>query len=208
MLDVRALRQDPQSAAKRLKIRGFDFDVERFDLLESQRKSLQTETEQLQNERNTKSKAIGKAKAAGEDIAPLVAEVGNLGDRLDVAREIFNQLQDEYQLFLRGMPNLPDASVPAGADEEDNEELSRWGKIPNFNFDPKDHVDLGAGGALDFETAAKISGSRFVVMHGGVVRLQRALTQFMIDTHVNEHGYHEVYVPYIVNADSLYGGVI
>ena len=205
MLDVRALRQDPQSAAKRLKIRGFDFDVERFDLLEAQRKSLQAETEQLQNERNTKSKTIGKAKAAGEDIAPLVAEVGNLGDRLDAARETFNQLQDEYQLFLRGVPNLPDASVPAGADEEDNEELSRWGKIPNFNFDPKDHVDLGAGGALDFETAAKISGSRFVVMHGGVVRMQRALAQFMIDTHVNEHGYDEVYVPYIVNADSLYG---
>lgn len=205
MLDVRALRQDPQSAAQRLKIRGFDFDVERFDLLEAQRKDLQSQTEQLQNERNTKSKAIGKAKAAGEDIAPLVEEVGNLGERLDAARESFNEFQDEYRLFLLGVPNLPDASVPAGADEEDNEELSRWGKIPEFNFTPQDHVDLGAGGALDFETAAKISGSRFVVMRGGVVRLQRALTQFMIDTHVNEHGYDEVYVPYIVNADSLYG---
>jgi seryl-tRNA synthetase len=205
MLDSKTLRADPKSAAERLKIKGYAFDVARFEALEAERRVLQTETEQLQNERNTKSKSIGKAKAAGEDIAPLVAEVGDLGARLDEAKERFGTLQEELQEFLQGVPNLPDDSVPAGADESDNMEVDRWGEIPEFNFEPKDHVDLGAGGALDFEAAAKISGSRFVVMRGDLVRLHRALTQFMIDTHVTEHGYEEIYVPYIVNADSLYG---
>jgi seryl-tRNA synthetase len=205
MLDLRALRQDPEAARALLNVKGYDFDTERFDALEQQRKLLQSETETLRNERNIKSKGIGKAKAAGEDIAPLLAEVGDLGDRLDAAEANFNLLQEEYQAFLKGVPNLPDASVPHGKDEADNQEIDRWGSLPEFNFEPKDHVDLGAGGALDFEAASKITGSRYVVMHGGVARLHRALTQFMLDTHTAEHGYQEVYVPYIVNSDSLYG---
>jgi len=205
MLDIRALRQDPQSARARLKIKNFDFDVDCFKALEARRKVLQTETEQMQNARNSKSKAIGQAKAAGEDIAPMLTEVSDMGTRLDESQARFTELQAEYQAFLRGVPNLPDASVPVGSDEADNEELRRWGKLPEFNFEAKDHVDLGAGGALDFAAAAKISGSRFVVMRGPVVRLQRALTQFMLDTHITDHGYDEVYVPYIVNAASLYG---
>ena len=205
MLDVRALRQDPEGIRSRLQIRGFALDVERFAVLEQSRRTLQEQTESLQNERNTKSKAIGKAKANGEDIEPLVVEVGDLGARLDAAKAGFAELQQEYQGFLDGIPNLPDASVPAGDEEADNLELSLWGEPAKFNFEPKDHVDLTASGALDFEAAGKIAGSRFVVMHGDVARLQRALTQFMLDVHVSEHGYQEVYVPYIVNTDSLYG---
>ena len=205
MLDSKTLRADPNSVRERLKIKGYDFDVERFETLESERRVLQSDTEQLQNERNTQSKAIGKAKSAGEDIAPLVAAVGDLGDRLDETKARLDAVQAGLFEILRGVPNLPDASVPAGADDSDNLEVELWGKVPEFNFEPKDHVDLGAGGALDFESAVKISGSRFVVMKGPVVRLHRALTQFMIDTHTTEHGYEEIYVPYIVNADSLYG---
>jgi len=205
MLDVRALRQDPEGIRSRLQVRGFALDVERFAVLEQSRRTLQEQTESLQNERNTKSKAIGKAKANGEDIEPLVVEVGDLGARLDAAKAGFAELQQEYQGFLDGIPNLPDASVPAGDEEADNLELSLWGEPAKFNFEPKDHVDLTASGALDFEAAGKIAGSRFVVMHGDVARLQRALTQFMLDVHVSEHGYQEVYVPYIVNTDSLYG---
>ena len=205
MLDSKVLRTDPKAVQAKLKVKGFDFDVARFEALEAERRILQTETESLQSERNAKSKAIGKAKAAGEDIEPLKAEVGDLGERLDDAKSRFAVLQDDLQEFLRGVPNLPDDSVPVGRDEEDNVEVERWGEPPKFNFEPKDHVDLTDNGALDFEVAAKISGSRFVVMRGNMVRLHRALTQFMIDTHVAEHGYEEVYVPYIVNADSLYG---
>jgi seryl-tRNA synthetase len=205
MLDQRSLRADPEAAKALLKIKGYDFDTERFDALERSRKELQSLTEELRNERNVKSKAIGKAKAAGEDIAPLVAEVGDLGDRLDAADDQFSQLQAEIQAFLQSIPNLPDSSVPQGRDEKDNVEVDRWGSLPEFNFEPKDHVDLGAGGMIDFESASKITGSRFVVMHRGVARLHRALTQFMLDTHTLRHGYDEVYVPYIVNADSLYG---
>ena len=205
MLDLRSLRQNPQAAKTLLKIKGYDFDTLRFEELETQRKSLQSLTEELRNERNVKSKSIGKAKAAGEDIAPLVAEVGDLGERLDAVESKFHRLQEEYQAFAQSVPNLPDASVPAGSDEADNVEVDRWGALPEFNFEPKDHVDLGAGGMLDFEAATKIAGSRFVVMHGAVARLHRALIQFMLDTHTSKHGYEEVYVPYIVNADSLYG---
>ena len=177
----------------------------RFRELEDRRRVLQQETEQLQSERNSKSKGIGQAKASGEDIAPLLAEVAELGDRLDAAKARFDTLQDELNEFLRAVPNAPDAAVPAGTDEEDNVELHRWGTLPEFNFEPKDHVDIAGNGAMDFEAASKISGSRFVVMHGQLARLHRSLTQFMVDTHVNEHGYEEIYVPYIVNADSLYG---
>ncbi|MGE0622573.1 MAG: serine--tRNA ligase [Pseudomonadales bacterium] len=205
MLDSKLLRTDPDAVRARLKLKGYDFDVDKFEALEAERRLLQTETERLQNERNTKSRGIGKAKAAGEDIGPLLAEVGDLGERLDAVKGRFAALQADFQTFLSGVPNLPDASVPEGTDESANVEVDRWGSPPEFNFEAKDHVDLTAGGGLDFEAAAKISGSRFVVMRGNLVRLHRALTQFMIDTHVTEHGYEEVYVPYIVNADSLYG---
>ena len=205
MLDIKILRIDPDEVRQRLLTKGFDLDVAQFNALEDQRRDLQSDTEALQNERNSKSKSIGQAKARGEDIAPLVAEVGDLGARLDAAKAEFAQLQETYQEFLRGIPNLPDDSVPAGSSDADNQEISRWGEPPSFNFVPQDHVDLTAGGSLDFEAATKITGSRFVVMHGAVAQLHRALTQFMLDVHVNEHGYHEVYVPYIVNADSLMG---
>ncbi len=205
MLDSKLLRTDPRAVQAKLKIKGYEFDVERFEALEAERRVLQTEMERLQGERNAISRSIGKAKAAGEDIEPIKAQVGDLGTRLDAAKVQFAELQEKLQTFLNGVPNLPDASVPEGSDEADNVEVDRWGEPPKFNFEPRDHVDLTGNGALDFEVAAKISGSRFVVMRGDVVRLHRALTQFMIDTHVNEHGYEEVYVPYIVNADSLYG---
>ncbi len=205
MLDVKRLRSDAEACARALETKGFTLDVERFASLEESRRVLQQQTEQLQAERNAKSKSIGQAKAKGQDIAPLLTEVGDLGDRLDVAKDKFNQLQGEMQAFLQAIPNTPDASVPAGKDEDDNIELHRWGNLPEFNFEPKDHVELTAGGSLDFDTAAKISGARYVVMHGQVARMHRALTQFMLDTHVQQHGYEEVYVPYIVNSDSLYG---
>lgn len=205
MLDPKILRIDPEAAAAALGRKGFEFDVDHFRRLESERKRLQADTENLQNERNTKSKAIGKAKANGEDIEPLLAEVGDLGERLDAVKGQFAELQTELQGFLRAIPNLPHESVPAGTTEADNVELRRWGEPPAFNFVAKDHVDLGAGGALDFEAAAKVAGSRFVVMHGAVARLHRALTQFMLDVHTRDHGYDEVYVPYIVNSDSLMG---
>ena len=205
MLDAKILRTETQACAAALKVKGFTLDVEHFRTLESQRRALQTETEQLQSERNEKSKSIGQAKARGEDIEPLVAEVGDLGSRLEQAKERFNVLQAQLQEFLQAIPNTPDPSVPAGKTEDDNIELRVWGNLPEFNFKPLDHVDLTAAGAMDFDTAAKISGARYVVMHGQLARLHRALTQFMMDMHVQQHGYSEVYVPYIVNADSLYG---
>jgi seryl-tRNA synthetase len=205
MLDSRIIRQDPEAVAARLAIKGFAFDVARFNALDEQRRALQVETEQLQNERNTASKAIGKAKAAGEDIEPLVAAVGDLGDRLDAAKARFEVTQNELDEFLSAVPNLPDDEVPEGKDDEDNVELRRWGTPAAFNFEPKDHVDLGASGMLDFEAATKLTGSRFVVMHGQLARLHRALTQFMLELHTGEHGYEETYVPYIVNAESLFG---
>jgi seryl-tRNA synthetase len=205
MLDLKTLRDDPDAVAHTLKVKGFDFDVERFRALESTRRVLQQTSEQLQNERNTKSKAIGQAKANGEDIAPLVAEVGDLGDRLEAAKAQFEEAHDALQGFLRAVPNMPDTSVPAGGSEADNEELHIWGNVPEFNFEPLDHVDLTAEGALDFETAVKISGSRFVIMKGELARLHRGLTQLMLDLHTRDHGYQELYVPAIVNEASLYG---
>ena len=205
MLDARQVRQDPQKFADALKVKGFDFDVERFSSLEAERSRLQQASEQLQNERNTKSKSIGAAKSRGEDIAPLVAEVGDLGERLDAAKAEFEKVRDELQTLLHAVPNVPHESVPAGNSEDQNVEIARWGEPPEQNFEPMDHVDLSANGGLDFETAAKISGSRFVVMRGQFAKLHRALTQFMLDVHTQEHGYEEVYVPYIVNSDSLFG---
>ena len=205
MLDIKLLRADPDAVAARLNVKGFELDVALFERLEGERRRLQEQTEQLQNERNVKSKGIGQAKAQGEDITPLLAEVSGLGERLEAAKDAFADLQVKLQAFLQAIPNLPDEVVPEGKDETDNQQLRLWGAPRSFTFEPQDHVDLAEGGGLDFETAAKISGSRYVVMHGEVARLHRALTQFMLDTHIQQHGYKEVYVPYIVNADSLYG---
>ncbi|MCR9279086.1 MAG: serine--tRNA ligase [Pseudomonadaceae bacterium] len=205
MLDVKRLRQAGEEVRAELARKGFDLDLSAFLSMDARRKDLQERTEALQNERNTASKAIGRAKAAGDDAAQLIAEVGDLGDRLTAAKSELEALQDEIDRFTQAIPNPPHESVPDGLKEEDNVEIRRWGEPTSFNFEPKDHVDLGVGGALDFEAAAKLSGSRFVVLRGDAVRLQRALTQFMIDTHVNEHGYEEIYVPYIVNRASLYG---
>ena len=205
MLDIKLLRNSPDVVAKALTIKGFTFDVSAFTALEEQRKTLQQRTEELQNERNVKSKSIGKAKAQGEDIAPLLAEVGDLGQRLDESKTAFAQVQDELQNLLMSLPNMPDASVPAGTDESDNALLRTWGEPKSMDHEPLDHVDLASGGGLDFETAAKITGARFVVMRGPMARLHRALTQFMMDLHTEHHGYQEVYVPYMVNADSARG---
>ncbi|MDB2331561.1 serine--tRNA ligase [Alteromonas sp.] len=207
MLDPKCLRGDIEQTAERLAARGFDLDVATFNSLEEKRKTLQSRTQDLQNERNVRSKSIGKAKAQGEDIAPLLAEVGKLGDELDAAKAELSVLLDEINVFSQGIPNLPDASVPFGKSEDDNVEISRWGTPRTFDFDVKDHVEVAEGlnNGLDFASASKLTGSRFVVMRGGIARLNRAIAQFMLDVHTGEHGYEEMYVPYLVNADSLYG---
>ena len=206
MLDSKLLRNDLQGVAALLGRRGFELDVNRLEALEERRKILQVNTQSLQNDRNTRSKSIGKAKAAGEDIQPLLDEVANLGDALKAAQEELGQVQAELSDISLGLPNIPDESVPDGADEADNRQERVWGEIPRFDFAPQDHVDLGARiGGLDFEAAAKLTGSRFAVMTGPLARLHRALTQFMLDVHTEEHEYTEAYVPYMVNADSLRG---
>ena len=206
MLDPKLLRSELDAVAERLATRGFELDKAAFAALEEKRKTLQVQTETLQAERNSRSKNIGKAKAAGEDIQPLLDEVASLGDQLDAAKTELTTLQDEYQALLATLPNLPHESVPVGRDEADNQEVRRWGEPRSFDFAIKDHVDLGeASGLLDFETAAKLTGSRFNLMRGGIARLHRALAQFMLNTQIDEHGYEECNVPLIVNADSLYG---
>ena len=206
MLDPKLLRNDLEGTAQQLARRGFVLDTKHLQALEERRKTIQTQTQQLQAERNSRSKGIGKAKAAGEDIAPLLKEVEGLGEQLKAAEHELASLQEELNSILMGIPNIPHASVPEGKGEEDNPELRKWGTPPEFDFEPKDHVDLGEQlGQLDFETAAKLTGSRFSVMQGPLARLHRALIQFMLDTHTREHGYSEVYVPYLVNADSLRG---
>ncbi len=206
MLDIKALRNDLDGIARNLARRGFVLDREDFLALEAKRKSLQVEVENLRAERNARSKAIGKAKAAGEDIAPLTKEVGELGRRLDEADESLHSVQDEFNTLLAGLPNLLHESVPDGADETSNIETRRWGDPPTFDFEPKDHIELGERlGLIDFESAAKLSGSRFVVLKGAAARLQRALIQFMLDVHTEEHGYTEMYVPYLVNDKALFG---
>ncbi|HFD86785.1 MAG TPA: serine--tRNA ligase [Gammaproteobacteria bacterium] len=206
MLDPKLLRSDLQGVAEVLARRGFQLDITAFEALEEQRKSLQIRTQQLQNERNTRSKSIGKAKAAGEDIKPLLAEVGKLGDELKAAEAELSGLQTKLNELMAGVPNLLDPEVPDGKSEDDNVVVRSWGTPRVFDFEPKDHVDLGErDGGLDFEAGAKLAGSRFVVMRGKMARLHRALIQFMLDTHGREHGYSEVYVPYMVNADSLRG---
>lgn len=207
MLDPKLLRSDLDDVAKALRRRGFDLDIARIAELEAQRKSLQVATQELQNARNTQSKAIGKAKAAGEDIQPLLDSVADLGERLKTANERLSEIQSALREIALNTPNLPDDSVPDGTDENDNREERRWGEpTPFVDFEPKDHVDLGAAlGLLDFDAAAKLTGARFVVMNGALARMHRALTQFMLDVHTTEHGYTETYVPYLVNPESLYG---
>ncbi|VAW98316.1 Seryl-tRNA synthetase [hydrothermal vent metagenome] len=206
MLDPKHFRQDINTTQEQLARRGFVLDVETISVLEGRRKDVQTKTQDLQAQRNSKSKGIGKAKAQGEDIQPLLAEVATLGDELKAAEEELNSLQAELDTIVMSVPNIPDESAPDGKDENDNVEIRKWGEIPKFDFAIKDHVDLGEQlGQLDFETAAKITGSRFAIMNGPIARLHRALIQYMLDLHSQEHGYTETYVPYIVNAESLRG---
>lgn len=206
MLDVQLFRNDLDFVIAGLKKRGFAFDPQHYSELEARRKAVQTKTQELQSERNSSSKAIGQAKANGEDVQPLLDKVANLGDELKAAETELAQIQAEMDALMSGIPNLLDVSVPEGKDENDNVEISRWGDLPKFDFEVKDHVDLGtARNLLDFELGAKITGSRFVVLNGKLARLQRALIQFMLDTHTAENGYQETYVPYLVNADSLRG---
>jgi len=204
MLDPKLLRAELAMVVQRLALKNYCFDEEKFNGLESQRKTLQVETEALKNERNVRSKSIGKAKASGQAIEPLMAEVEKFGEELAAKEAALNAIQLALEQMLMEVPNLPHSSVPAGNGEQDNIELKKWGVVPTFDFAPKDHVDVAAHW-MNFDTAAKIAGSRFVVMQGAVARLHRALTQFMLDTHVTEHGYKEVYVPYLVSAESLRG---
>ncbi|MFT5506292.1 MAG: seryl-tRNA synthetase [Gammaproteobacteria bacterium] len=206
MLDTKLLRNDLETVVNQLKTKNFTFDVERFNLLEERRKKIQVSTQQLQSERNTNSKAIGKAKAAGDDIQPLLDAVSDLGDRLKAAEDELEKIQIDLNDLLMGVPNIPDSCVPIGNSEDDNQEVLKWGTPREFDFEVKDHIDLGYGiGGLDFETAAKLAGSRFVTMTGPLVTLHRALIQFMIVQHSLEHGYMETYVPYLVNEASLTG---
>ena len=206
MLDQKWIRGDLADLAGRLAKKGFELDVAFLESAEQGRKSAQTSMESLQSERNSRSKAIGQAKVKGEDIEPLLAEVATLGDRLEAEKARFESVNRELQGYLATLPNLPDDDVPSGADESDNVLVRSWGSPTELGFKPRDHVDLGAaGGGMDFDVAVKLSQSRFVVLRGELAKLQRALIQFMLDVHVGEHGYQEVYVPFIVNSDSLHG---
>ena len=206
MLDPKLVRSNIEDIAQKLIIKKYKFDTSRFSELEEQRKSIQTQTEELQSERNTRSKSIGKAKASGKDIAPLIAEMDEIGNKLETAKTELKVVQDELSNILAGMPNLPDSEVPAGESEDDNVEVRKWGQPGKFDFEAKDHITLGEKTKLmDFETASKLTGSRFVVLRGQLARLHRALAQFMLDTHTTQNGYEETYLPYIVNSDSLLG---
>lgn len=205
MLDAKLIRNQLDDIAEKLKIRGFAVNKEKLAELETERKSLQVETEQLQSERNKKSKEIGQAKARGEDIEPIKQQVAQFSERLADCEKRLKTLQESLNEELMAIPNIPHESVPSGDSEDDNVEVRTWGEPTRFDFEPKDHVDLGESLGLDFETAAKITGARFAVMKGPLARMHRALIQFMLDTHTGEHGYQEVYVPYLVNADSLRG---
>lgn len=206
MLDSKLVRTQTQEVAARLATRGYVLDVSLVESLEARRKEVQTRTETLQAERNARSKGIGQAKARGEDIAPLLAEVDRMGSELEEAKRELDSVQSELDALLLGLPNLPDASVPVGKDEDDNVEVRRWGTPREFDFEIKDHVALGeTHGWLDFETAARFSGARFAVMRGPIARLHRALAQFMLNLHTVEHGYEEAYTPYLVQAETLQG---
>ena len=206
MIDPKLLRQSAADVAANLARRGFEFDVAAYLGLDERRKSLQIETEALQNERNTSAKSIGKAKAQGEDIEPLLAAVKDLGERLEASESALVDVQNALSDIELGLPNLLADDVPDGKGEEDNLEVRRWGEPVELGFEARDHIELGeALGQLDFDAASKISGARFVVMTGPLARLQRALIQFMLDTHTSEHGYTEAYVPYLVRGQALVG---
>ncbi|MBN2864716.1 MAG: serine--tRNA ligase [Thiotrichales bacterium] len=205
MLDPKLLRSDLETVAEKLKIRGYELDTAKIQALEAQRKELQTKAQALQAERNSRSKGIGKAKSMGEDIVPLLAEVESLKAQLEAAEQASNEVQAEIEKIYVSIPNMPHESTPAGLDEEDNVEIRRWGTPGEFDFEVKDHVELTeARGWYDNDAAVKVAAGRFSVLKGPLVKMQRALTQFMLDTHL-AHGYEEVYVPYLVNQDSLRG---
>ena len=206
MIDPKLLRQAATDVAANLARRGFEFDADGYLALEEQRKALQVETETLQSERNASAKQIGKAKAQGEDIEPLLAAVKDLGDRLEASQAALQELQAKLRDIELGLPNLLADDVPTGNSEEDNTEVRTWGTPTELGFDARDHIEIGEGlGQLDFDAAAKISGARFTVMKGPLARLQRALIQFMLDTHTGQHGYTETYVPYLVKSPALLG---
>ena len=206
MLDQKLVRNNLQEVADKLIKKGFKLDVAKLNSLEESRKQLQIDTENLQSERNSKSKEIGKLKAQGEDTTGVMAAVSAFGTQLDAKKIELKEVQDRLNIMLMEIPNIPHESVPPGEDEEDNQEVLTWGQKPSFNFTVKDHVDLGEGlGGLDFGAAIKVTGARFMVLKGPLARLHRALIQFMLNSHIHEHDYEEVYVPYLVNADSLRG---
>jgi len=206
MLDPKWIRAEPEAIAKKLRIKKFELDVAKLNVLDRQRKELQLETESLQNERNSRSKSIGEGKAAGENVSEILAGMESIKSSLEEKKQQLDALKQELHDYLAGIPNVPDDDVPPGEDESANKVIEAWGTQPEFTFDVKDHSELGeALDGLDFATAAKLTGARFVLMQGQVAKLHRALIQFMLDIHTNEHDYAEVYVPYIVNADSLYG---
>jgi seryl-tRNA synthetase len=205
MLDVGLVRKDPGGVAAQLRQRGFELDVDALERLEADRKSVQTRTEELQARRNALSKQIGHLKSRGEDASALMAEVGQIPDQLKQLEQHLADVQARLHEIVMEVPNLPHESVPVGRSEQDNVEVRRWGDAPRFDFTVKDHVDLGAGLGMDFETASRLSGARFVVLKGHLARLHRALAQFMLDVQTGEHGYTECYTPYIVNAATLTG---
>ena len=206
MLDIQLLRSDLQGVARRTADRGFTLDVAAFERLEASRKTVQTQTQELQANRNQLSKQIGQAKSRGQDASALMAEVNAQADRLKALEQQLGGIQNELNDFLTGIPNLPHASVPAGGSPEENREMRKWGTPREFDFAVKDHVDIGAGlKMLDFDVAAKIASTRFALMKGQLARLHRAIAQFMLDVHTQEHGYTEVYAPYLVNAASMFG---
>ncbi|WP_251360196.1 serine--tRNA ligase [Kangiella sp. TOML190] len=206
MLDPKLLRTDIDAVAANLAKRGFELDVAAYSKLEEERKQIQVETQELQNLRNSSSKSIGQAKARGEDIQPLLDKVADLGAKLDAAKARQTQVMAQLDEIHYGLPNLLDESVPQGKDENDNVEVRRWGTPREFDFEIKDHVEVGENlGGLDFANAAKIAASRFIIKKGMLAKLHRALIQFMLDLHTQEHGYEELYVPYMVNAESLTG---
>jgi len=207
MLDSKYLRQDIAQTAERLAQRGFILDVDTINALEESRKALQVKTQELQSERNTRSKSIGQAKARGEDIKPLLESVGQLGAELDAVKAEQDEVLAKLKDIALTLPNLHDESVPQGKDEDENVEILKWGVPKQYDFEVKDHVDIGEAldKGLDFEAGVKLSGARFTVMRGQMARLHRALAQFMLDTHTLKNGYTEMYVPYLVNKESLYG---
>ncbi|QYY33473.1 serine--tRNA ligase [Cupriavidus pinatubonensis] len=205
MLDIQLFRKDIDAVAQRLATRGFQLDVAAFQALESERKQLQTQTEELQSRRNSLSKQIGMLKGKGEDASAVMAEVGGIGDTLKDSAARLEEIQAQLSELMLSIPNLPHESVPLGKDETQNVEVRRVGEPRKFDFEVRDHVDVGDKLGLDFDTAAKVTGSRFSMLRGGMARMHRALVQLMLDTHTLEHGYTEMYVPYIVNAASMRG---